>query len=239
MLNVSDTTGAILAGGLGTRLRSVVADRPKVMADVCGRPFLAFLLNQLAEAGIRKTVLCTGHMGEQIRNKFGASYKGMRLAYSQEATPLGTGGAIRLAAPLFESDSVLVLNGDSYCEADLQAFCRWHDDRESKASLLLTRVPDTSRYGRVITDTAGLVRDFKEKLPQHEPGWVNAGIYLLNRDLIMTIPWFREISLERKCFPSWLRFGLHALRTHGQFLDIGTPESYAAVERFFLQDALT
>ena len=238
MHDLSDTTAAILAGGLGTRLRSVVADRPKVMAEVCGRPFLTFLLNQLAQAGIGKTVLCTGYMGEQIRDAFGASYKGMALTYSQEATPLGTGGAIRLAAPHFESGSVLVINGDSYCEADLDGFKYWHSERRSKASLLLTRVADTSRYGRVVTDQTGLVRAFEEKKPDGGPGWVNAGIYLLNRELIMTIPWFRKVSLERKCFPSWLRIGLHAMRTHGQFLDIGTPKSYAAAERFFLQEAL-
>ena len=108
-------TAAILAGGLGTRLRSVVKDRPKVLAEIRGVPFLTYLLDQLAAAGVRDVVLCTGYMGEQVRSAFGDSYGGMCLSYSQESSPLGTAGALRLALPLFKSSSVLVMNGDSFC----------------------------------------------------------------------------------------------------------------------------
>jgi D-glycero-alpha-D-manno-heptose 1-phosphate guanylyltransferase len=111
----SEVTAAVLAGGLGTRLRSVVDDRPKVLAQVHARPFLMFLLDQLAAADFRSVVLCTGYLGEQIQRTFGETYKCLRILYSQEPKPLGTGGALRFALPQITSDPVLVLNGDSFC----------------------------------------------------------------------------------------------------------------------------
>jgi NDP-sugar pyrophosphorylase family protein len=102
-------TVVILAGGLGTRLRSVVADKPKVLARVHGKPFLSLLLDQLAAAGIRSAVLCTGYLGEQVQAEFGDSYGSIRLAYSQESSPLGTAGALRLALPIINTNCVLVL----------------------------------------------------------------------------------------------------------------------------------
>jgi NDP-sugar pyrophosphorylase family protein len=106
-------TAVILAGGLGTRLRSVVADRPKVLADVCGRPFITYLLDVLAQSGISDVVLATGHMAEQIEDCLGDSYKGMQLFYSPEKKRLGTGGAVRLALRHVSNELVLVMNGDS------------------------------------------------------------------------------------------------------------------------------
>src|SRR5262245_1827612 len=135
--DLSSVTAAVLAGGLGTRLRSVVADRPKVLGEIAGRPFLGYLLEQLADAGLRSVVLCTGYMGDQVRAVFGGSHRGLRLLYSEEPSPLGTGGAIRLAVGQVVSSSVLVLNGDSYCETDLGAFWRAHRAAGSRATLLL------------------------------------------------------------------------------------------------------
>ncbi|MGB9105690.1 MAG: HAD-IIIA family hydrolase, partial [Terriglobales bacterium] len=122
-------TAAVLAGGLGKRLQSVISDRPKVLAPVAGRPFLAYLLEQLVQAGAGKAVICTGHLAEQVRATFGGSFGPMPLIYSQEQQPLGTAGALRQALPLLDSDPVLVLNGDSYCDVDIAAF------RVSAASL--------------------------------------------------------------------------------------------------------
>jgi len=110
--SLSDVTAVVLAGGLGTRLRSVVADRPKALAPVHGRPFLAYLLDQLAASNCRSVVLCTGYLGEQIRDAFGETYKSLRLRYSQERQPLGTAGALKLALPQIASDLVLVLKAD-------------------------------------------------------------------------------------------------------------------------------
>ena len=170
MRDLSQITVAILAGGPGTRLRSVVADRPKVLAEIRGRPFLAYLLDQLVSTGLKYVVLCTGYLGEQIQWCFGDSYKEMRLVYSQEPSPLGTAGALRLAMPLFKSDPVIVMNGDSFCKVDLRVCILWHSERHADATLLLTKVPDTGRYGRVDVDHTGLVQSFREKGNERGPG---------------------------------------------------------------------
>ena len=242
---MADITGAILAGGLGTRLRSVVSDRPKVLATVLGKPFLAYLLDQLADAGVERVVLLTGYRGEQIQQEFGDRYGHVSLDYSMETAPLGTAGALRLALPkLFPANpsvagragvrGVIVLNGDSYCDADLRLFRAFHEHARADASLVLAQVADTSRFGKVETTPQNRLERFLEKQEAGGAGSINAGIYLIDRELIEEIPEGRPVSIEREMFPQWLR--THALLgfgSIGSFLDIGTPESYQAAEEFF------
>ncbi|NER01516.1 MAG: NTP transferase domain-containing protein [Okeania sp. SIO3C4] len=230
---LTNVTAAILGGGLGTRLRSVVADRPKVIAEVGNKPFLAYLLEQLANAGVKKVVICTGYLGEQIKATFGNSYGSLDLIYSQEPSQLGTAGALRLALPLLESDSVLVLNGDSYCDANLKDFWSWHLTKGAEATLLLTQVSDTKRYGRVQVDEEGQLLSFAEKVESSGPGWINAGVYLFKRHLLLTIPENRPVSLERELFPKWLGINFYGYCTpSARFLDIGTPQSYSTAVDF-------
>ncbi len=225
-------TAAILAGGLGTRLRSVVKDRPKVLAPVMGRPFLAYLLDQLAESGIIHVILCTGYMGEQVMSEFGETYGPLRLEYSEEKMMRGTAGALRLAFPLFQSDPVLVMNGDSICEVNYGALWNWHSARNAKATMLLTEVQDTKRFGRVIVDKEGRITRFEEKDGTSGAGLINAGIYLIRQSMIRTIPPKEPVSLERDIFPEWLGMDFYGYKSIGRFLDIGTPGSYAASEEF-------
>lgn len=231
--SMSELTAAILVGGFGTRLRPVVADRPKVLAEVQGRPFLAYLLDQIADVGLRSAVLCTGYMGDRVQAVFGETYSGLHLAYSREMSPLGTAGALRLALPLLASDPVLIMNGDSFCDTDLQAFWTWHGARGAEATLLLHETVDTRRYGRVQVNAAGRVLSFEEKSDSSGAGWMNAGIYVLSRRLLLTIPVGRAVSLEREMFPAWIEQGLGGYRSTGRFVDIGTPEAYATTEQFF------
>jgi len=232
MNSIRNVTAVVLAGGLGTRLRSVLADCPKILAPVNGKPFLAYLLEHLANQGLRDVVLCVGYRNEQVQAAFGRSYAGLRIAYSCENAPLGTAGALRLALPMLKSDPVLVLNGDSFCRPDLPSFFRWRQAHGAAAALLLTRVPDTRRYGRVQVDDAGLIRAFEEKGEHDGPGWINAGVYLLSRPLLAEIPERTAVSLERESFPAWLGRGLYGCPSESPFLDIGTPSSYAAAEEF-------
>jgi histidinol-phosphate phosphatase family protein len=227
-------TAAILVGGLGLRLRSVVADRPKVMAPVAGRPFLASLLDQVIAAGARKAVLCTGYRAEQIETEFGDRYGPLALAYSRETEPLGTAGALRLAVPRLDSDPVLVLNGDSYCAFNFDLLLAFYRAQPTEALLWLAHVHDTARYGRVVLDAGGAVEQFLEKADaaSQGPGWINAGVYLVSRRALESISAGRPCSLEREVFPSWVGRGLRAFRGAGPFIDIGTPESYAEVESF-------
>jgi len=229
----SDVTAVILAGGLGTRLRSVIADRPKVLAEVRGRPFLAYLLDQLAAAGSRSVVLCTGYCGEQIFRAFGESYGPLRLFYSEERTPLGTAGALRAALGQFASDPVLALNGDSYCSLDLKKYWGWYCTRLAQVTLALVRVPNCERYGRVTVDGNGRVTKFAEKKQGLGAGWINAGIYFLSHELLRSIPEGRSISLEHDIFPPRIEQGIHGYLNQGRFLDIGIPDAFARAESFF------
>ena len=229
----SSVTAAILAGGLGTRLRSKVWNRPKVLAEVGTRPFLAYLLDHLAAAGCRTVVLCTGYLGEQVGHAFGKDYGPLRLVHSQEQTPLGTGGALRLALSHIRSDPVLVMNGDSYCDLDVNAFWNWHGRRQVAASIALARAGLGERYGRVKVDADARVTEFAEKQNGAGPGWINAGIYLLGQELIRSIPQGVSSSLERDVFPQWVGRGLTGYMSLGRFIDIGTPEDFAAAENFF------
>jgi NDP-sugar pyrophosphorylase family protein len=235
--NLKDLTAVILAGGLGTRLRPVVSDRPKVLAMIQGRPFMSYLLDQLVSAGIRSVVLCTGYQGEQVKSTLGHSYRTLELIYSQEPSPLGTGGALRQALPLLQSDPVLVLNGDSFCELNLSSFFQWHEAHEARASLALVQRPETKRYGRVDLGPNGDVIRFNEKGTESGPGWINAGIYLLAGVLLKTIPPDGAVSLEQEMFSRWIGRALYGYPSRGRFLDIGTPESYAMAEQFFMKEA--
>jgi D-glycero-alpha-D-manno-heptose 1-phosphate guanylyltransferase len=228
---VRPRTAAVLAGGLGTRLARVNGPRPKVLADVLGRPFLAFLLDSLAAAGVERVVLCTGYRGEQVRAYFGDAYRGLGLVYSREPVPLGTAGALRLALPFLADDPVLVANGDSYCHADLGALWTAHRASHAAATLLLTEVADTARYGSVAVDDEGRVVRFAEKASAG-PGWISAGVYLLSRRFIEGIEPGKAVSLECEVLPSWIGRGLHGHRSAGAFIDIGTPQTYRAAGAF-------
>lgn len=222
----------VLAGGLGSRLRSVVADRQKVMAPVRGRPFVTFILDQLASGGIRNVVLCTGHLAEQLERDLGSSYGPMRIVYSVEPTPLGTGGALALGVHRCDTQTVLALNGDSYCQTDLTMLLKTHFQRDATATIQLAHAPDVARYGQVRLAADGRVTSFEEKGASHGAGWVNAGIYCLSRSVLEGIPAGRSISIEREVFPSLIGNGLFGFASDARLLDIGTPESYAQAESF-------
>lgn len=233
MNNFNHPSALILAGGAGTRLRSVVEDRPKVMAEVCGRPFLEYLLDQLVKWQIREVVLCTGYLAEQIEARFGTIYRGLKLAYSREHAALGTAGALRLALPMIRSTTTLVLNGDSFCGFDFESLWHWHQSRKSKATLVLVQNPDASRFGSVQIGADGRIFCFAEKMNSGKPGLINAGIYLIESERLQAIPEAKFVSLEKDLFPEWVGSEFYGFETRAPFLDIGTPESYAAAQSFF------
>ncbi len=226
-------TTAILAGGLGTRLRPVVSDRPKVLAEVHHRPHLTHIFDQLAGAGIREVVLLTGYQAEQVFQTVGETYGPLKLVYSPEAAPLGTAGALRNALAKLSGPDVLLLNGDSWCDADLGDFRNFHRLTGADLSMVLVQAADPSRYGKVQAARDGRIARFEEK-KEGDPGWINAGIYLLARTLIAEVPAGPEVSLEGDMIPRWVGLGkkIYGYRHAGRFLDIGTPVSYASAEMF-------
>ena len=232
MSELKDVSALVLVGGLGTRLRSVLRDRPKPLAEVNGRPFLAYILDQLERAGVRHAVLCTGYMGEALSSAMGESHGRLELTYSCEEEPLGTGGALLRGAVHARGGVILAMNGDSYFGLDLAAFWTWHREGGHAVSIGLRWVEDASRYGLVEVDESGRIRAFREKDGRSGPGWINGGIYLVARERFVSIPAGRAVSLEREVFPGWCG-DLWGFKTEAPFLDIGTPEALASAEAFF------
>ena len=216
----------ILAGGLGLRLRPVISDVPKILAEIAGRPFITYIFDMLLGFGLKRVILCTGYLGEKVIETLGYSYKGLELIYSTEHSPLGTGGAIRNAIHLIQSDPLLVMNGDSVCKVDLAEFLKWHILKRAEISLVLVYKDDISRYGKVILDSADKIIGFIEKIHTEGPGWINGGIYLIARNLIEGIEANRSVSLETDIFPEWIKRAFYGYKYRGDFIDIGTPESY-------------
>ena len=221
----------LLCGGMGTRLRSVVSDRPKPMADICGKPFLQYLLEMLREKGITEVIFALGYMGEMIEEYFqdGSAF-GLKIAYSYEEDPLGTGGAIRNALPKIMEEEVLVLNADTYFPMDYQGLYRFHQENDGDFSLATRAVPDISRYGAVRRDAAGRILAWNEKLEdggQPLAGEINGGIYVMKKSLIAEIPEGKQ-SLEQDCVHKWLSEGkrIFGLPFDGYFMDIGIPKDY-------------
>ena len=220
---------AVLAGGFGTRLRPAIGDDlPKVLAPVQGRPYLDLLLDWLGGFGVRRTVLCLGHLAETVMDHVGKrAPSGMEIVASVEPRPLGTGGAVAFAKSQLGSDPVMVMNGDSWVDADLNAFVDFHRARNGFASILCVEVPDASRFGTVEVDGDGEVIRFAEKeAGPAKPGLINAGIYLLSPAALGVLADRQESSLERdflQCLPYG---GLSAfLCPSAKFVDIGTPAS--------------
>ena len=231
--DLSETTAAILAGGLGTRLVPVVGHLPKALAPVAGVPFLDRLLSRLAAWGLRDVVLCTGVGADRDAAHCGdGSRWGLSLRTSREETPLGTGGALVHARGLLTTSPFLVFNGDSFADMDPGALVAFHRERRATATLLLVRVADRTRFGSVRLDADGRIAAFEEK-GIAGPGLINAGVYALEPGVLDAIPAGRPVSLESKVFPALVGRGLFGLATDARFIDIGTPESYRQAEAFF------
>lgn len=228
-----DLEATILAGGKGTRLRSAVSDRPKVLAPVCGRPFITWILDQIALLGIKRVVLCTGYMAQKVEETLGDSYQGMNLIHSRENESLDTAGAVRLALDHINASKIMVFNGDSYCQTDLEALVRRHNSVEAKISLLLAGVKDADRYGLVEIDNQNRITRFIEKQQAQGTGLINGGVYLIDRQVLGDLPVREKISFEKDVFPNSIGSRMYGWNLARHFIDIGVPESYAQAEKFF------
>jgi mannose-1-phosphate guanylyltransferase len=218
----------VLAGGEGTRLRPLTYTTPKPVMPLAGRPFLSFMLDWLHRHGVQEVILSCGFLSDGVRNVLGDIYDGMRLRYVTEEEPLGTAGPVRLALDegLLE-DRLLVLNGDVLTDMDLTAEIAFHVERGARATLALVAVDDTSSYGAVPTDDEGRVDAFLEKTEGAAPtNRINAGAYVVERDVVEAIPPGRAVSFETEVFPKLVGQGLYGWEAEGYWIDIGTPERY-------------
>jgi len=233
------TTAIVLAGGLGTRLRAAVADRPKVLAQAAGQPFLNYILNLLASQRIQQVVLCVGYQAEKVREFAGDGRAwGLQIRYSLEETPLGTGGALRKASAYMETP-FFALNGDTLFLVDLNALWLAHCSARALATVALIPVQDGSARGCVILAGDGKITSFDEKPPAVGLALVNGGVYVLEPGALDSLPTGQPASIEREIFPRLATEG--QLAGHIQpayFVDIGTPESLSAFEQDLVEGVI-
>jgi D-glycero-alpha-D-manno-heptose 1-phosphate guanylyltransferase len=213
----------VLAGGLGTRLAGRLNGVPKPMAPVAGRPFLEILLRQLSCAGCTRAILSVGHLHNVIEDHFGARFEGVAIDYAIENAPLGTGGAIRMALEQAREPAVLVMNGDTFLQADYAEMMRFHAAEGAQVTIAVVHQPNIARYGGVVVEDRHVI-GFEEK-GRTGPGWINAGAYALARNLEWPAGLGEKFSLETDFFvPKIATLRPAAYEVQGFFLDIGIPE---------------
>lgn len=217
----------ILAGGLGTRLQPVIEGLPKAMAPVRGRPFLEYLLDYLAESGLTHAIMSTGHLSDIIQDHFREKYRGIKISYAFEDKPLGTGGAVVNAGKMVQKEQYFVMNGDTLFRADMRKMYSTHRDKKADITIALREAEDVSRYGCINMEEKGRIITFSEKEKKKGGGWINGGIYLMNKSVISDAELPVIFSLEKDLFPSILGdHDVYGFTDDAYFIDIGTPEDY-------------
>lgn len=223
----------ILAGGFGTRLKSVIKDVPKPMAPVAGKPFLEWLINYLSAFKPNKIILSTGYRHDIIEEYFGNQFKTIPIVYSIETEPLGTGGAIKKALNCVETSNCMVLNGDTLFKINHREFLNSHLSSNSIFSMALKPMVKPYRYGTVSVEQ-GIITRFNEKNPDLDEGLINTGVYLMSAELIAYLPEQEKFSIETDFMEK--KTGEIAIRSFvsdDYFIDIGIPEDYKKAEDDF------
>lgn len=224
----------ILAGGFGTRLSSVISDMPKAMAPVNGRPFLDYQLAYLAFSGIKQVILAVGFKHEKIIGHYGDSFGNIRIEYSVEHEPLGTGGAVKQAIKVAQNSPVLVLNGDTFFEIDLAKFHDFYRRRDAKMVMAIREMEDVSRFGTVDVEWDGQITGFYEKSEKSGKGKINGGIYLIDKNFFLNLDLPNKFSLEKDFFEKiYKQQSIYAMTCRRYFIDIGVPEEYAKTKDDF------
>ena len=216
----------ILAGGLGTRLRTVVADLPKCMAPVAGRPFMDYVIDYFLAQGIEKFILALGYKAEVIIGHIEENYPTLDVQYSIEIEPLGTGGAIKKACGLLEGKKAIVINGDTLYKVDLAKANAAFALQPSDCTLLLKPMVNFERYGVVQLNENNTITAFKEK-QFYETGLINGGVYLLNAETFLQQNFSEKFSFEKDYLEAFYPSGkMHGFVQDAYFIDIGIPEDF-------------
>jgi len=227
--NLREIDVVILCGGLGKRLRSVVFDQPKVLAKIKEKTFLDILINNFLLYGFKNVILSVGYLKEQIKNHFnfdsGKNYD-HTITFSEEEEPLGTGGALRKAKSLIRSNPFMVMNGDSICKVDFGSFVDFHIEKKALLSIVLAHSKTAQDYGSVTLGNSQRITDFKEKTAGKSKNLINAGVYLMEKDIFSYMPKQNEFSLEYDLFPKIINNRCYGFLTENELIDIGTPERY-------------
>jgi D-glycero-alpha-D-manno-heptose 1-phosphate guanylyltransferase len=225
----------ILAGGRGTRLRSVVSDVPKPMAPINGTPFLEIILDLLISNGFKRVILSVGYKSENIIKHFGSNYKNLKLHYSIENKPLGTGGAIKQSIKMAKSEKVFILNGDTCLDVDYKTLLNKFK-KTNNPIIVVKKVDDISRYGEVIFKN-DVIKSFKSKMGANKSGYINTGCYIFPISLFDDLDiFFDKFSLEEEFFPYAIESKniiFNAFVCNNSFIDIGIPSDFNKAQNFF------
>ena len=226
MSDLEETDVVILCGGLGKRLRPIFRG-PKVLAKIGERTFLDILIDNLLMQGFKNIILCVGYLREQINEHFNYE-KDYNISFSEEEELLGTGGALKKAKTLIRSNPFMVMNGDSICNIDFRGFIDFHIEKEALLSIVLVRSKTTQDYGSVTLDDSQRITDFNEKIAggSRSENIINAGVYLMGKDIFSYMPEQNRFSLEYELFPKIIDNRCYGFLTESEFIDIGTPERY-------------
>ena len=220
-----DADFLILCGGLGTRLRAVTGETPKVMAQVQGEPFLDFLIRYLVKQGAKRIILCAGYKVEALKSHYQKIFKEIDLMFSIEREPLGTGGAFKNAQGLVKSEHVFGLNGDCFTPFDYQALLAYSRAKQALATLVAIKIKGNKDFGTVVMNEENKVTAFKEKFETKKVQYINAGIYCFHKSLFDRMP-SGQFSIEYDLFPKMIGDRFFGFKVNAPFIDIGTPERF-------------
>lgn len=228
MVDLGEIDVVILCGGLGTRLRPIVSDRPKALAKIGETAFLDILIGNIRRQGFRNIILCVGHLRDQIKTHLNHNGKEHDITFSEEVEPLGTGGALKKAKSLIRSNPFMVLNGDSICKINFSDFYGFHASKGGILSMALVRSKIARGSGGVTVDGSQRITSFRERVADgRSECLVNAGIYFMQRGIFSRMPDKNKFSLEHDLFPKLVATGeCYGFITDGELIDIGTPEGY-------------
>ncbi len=227
-------TAAILAGA-----PPETADTHPILVEIIDKTLFQYQIAQLIKAGISRIVICTtDELAAIMKEKYGTTYEDAELIYSSEATPLGTGGALVNAMEYFNTEDIMILNGDAYIACNLLTFIEWYfDTPRFDAGMLLADVEDAENFGRVRFYDDNMIYHFEEKGKYHGPGLVNAGIYIMRTDLLDLLPKDRPSSLERDLFPALVKdHKFYGLPTIGKFIDSASPNAEWNIRTYHRKD---
>lgn len=223
----------VLCGGLGTRLKGVVDDRPKPMVEIKGRPFLDILVDYISRYGFKRFILCTGYKSSFIEQYYQDKSNGLIFLFAVEKELLGTAGAVKNAESFIENDIFLVLNGDSFCQINIEDFIIFHLDKKAAVSIAVVKIERASDYGVIRLNDHQRIVSFDEKSCINNTGYVNAGMYIFDKTILGEIPAGQRLSLEYDFFPGILDKGIYGYITDERLLDIGTPERLKQARQYF------
>lgn len=229
----------ILAGGLGTRLKSAVSDVPKPMAPIENRPFLEYQLDFWIAKGLTEFTLSVGYLSEVISKHFGSSYRDARLTYSNEPTPLGTGGGVVRAIKMMEyNGSILLLNGDTFFNVDINDLLSFHNNNSADITIALSSVQKNTRFGAVTMNSHCEILAL-DSFGEGRSELINGGVYILESGAIrdLALHFGNKFSFETEMLPLALerQLRMFGYLSNGAFIDIGTPEDYARAAAFLAE----